>query len=148
MNQIAKMIGGIALGACALGAIGASAMSMKTQAAEIDQQEETVKVEGFYCNIKALTPTERARHRELTEKLLAERAETVESEKGYEFRYRGGKVTLPELAEWAAAESKCCSFLDFHIDLEEAGRLMCLRLTGQEGIKKFIRAEFSLDGKR
>jgi hypothetical protein len=41
-----------------------------------------------------------------------------------------------------AAEGKCCPFFDFHIDLEREGRLLCLRPTGKEGIKPFIRAEF------
>jgi hypothetical protein len=30
---------------------------------------------------------------------------------------------------------------DFHIDLEREGKLLCLHLTGEEGIKPFIRLE-------
>jgi hypothetical protein len=45
------------------------------------------------------------------------------------------------------AESKCCPFFDFHIDLEREGTLLCLRLTGEEGIKPFIRVEFQLPAK-
>jgi len=98
----------------------------------------------FYCNIKALTPEERARHKQLSEKLMAARKEIVETEKGYEFQFSPADVTLAELADWVSAESKCCPFFDFHIDLEEEGSLLCLRLTGEEGIKAFIRAEFNL----
>jgi len=99
----------------------------------------------FYCNIKALTPEQRARHKQLSEKLMAARKEIVETEKGYEFQYSPGDVSLAELAEWVAAESKCCPFFDFHIDLEREGKLVCLRLTGEEGIKAFIRAEFKIE---
>ncbi len=53
-------------------------------------------------------------------------------------------MTVAELAEWTVMESKCCRFFDFHIDLEEEGKLMCLRLTGREGIKKFIKMEFGI----
>jgi hypothetical protein len=103
----------------------------------------TIRVDGkFYCNIKALSMKERARHKELTEKLLAARNETIETEKGYEFQYRPDKVTIAEVAEWVVAESKCCPFFDFHIDLENQGSLVCLRLTGSAGIKDFIRSEF------
>jgi hypothetical protein len=103
----------------------------------------TIRVDGkFYCNTKALSAKERARHKELTEKLLAARNETIETEKGYEFQYRPDKVTIAEVAEWVVAESKCCPFFDFHIDLENQGKLVCLRLTGGEGIKDFIRSEF------
>ncbi len=98
----------------------------------------------FYCNSKALTPEERAHHKQLTEKLLMARREIVETAKGYEFPFSPKSVSLVELSEWVAAESKCCPFFDFHIDLENEGNLLCLRLTGEEGIKQFIRAEFAM----
>ena len=101
----------------------------------------------FYCNIKALTPTECAHHKQLTDKLIAMRKEIVEMEKGYEFQYSPSEVSIAELSEWVAAESKCCPFFDFHIDLEREGSLLCLRLTGEEGIKPFIVAEFQVPRK-
>ena len=109
-----------------------------------EKQVNTVESK-FYCNTKALTAAERARHKSLTEKLMTARKETVETEKGYEFQYSPAEVSLAELAEWVAGESKCCPFFDFHIDLEREGKLACLRLTGEEGIKAFIRAEFKID---
>jgi len=39
-------------------------------------------------------------------------------------------------------------FFDFHIDLEREGRLLCLRLTGEDGIKPFILAEFHVAAER
>jgi len=99
---------------------------------------------NFICNLHALTAAERAHHRELTAKLIASRTATVETPKGYEFQYSPSAVTLAELADWTVHESKCCPFFDFHIDLEERGSLICLRLTGAEGIKPFIRSEFNV----
>ena len=101
----------------------------------------------FYCNIKALNPSERAEHKQLTDKLIAARKEIVETEKGYEFQFDPSTVSLAELAKWVAAEGKCCPFFDFHIDLERAGSLLCLRLTGEDGIKPFIRKEFQVPEK-
>jgi hypothetical protein len=101
----------------------------------------------FYCNIKALNPAECIRHKELTDKLIAAWKEVVETEKGYEFQYSPSNVSLAELADWVEAEGKCCRFFDFHIDLEREGTLLCLRLTGEEGIKLFIRSEFQVPGK-
>ena len=72
----------------------------------------------------------------------------METEKGYEFQFSPGDVSLAELAEWVVAESKCCPFFDFHMDLEREGKLVCLRLTGEEGIKAFIRAEFKIETAR
>ena len=124
---------------------GGGTMGLAAQGSAILVRPEgqvTTVQSKFYCNIKALTPEERARHKQLTEKLLAARKEIVETERGYEFQYSSADMSLAELAEWVAAESKCCPFFDFHIDLERGGKLVCLRLTGEEGIKAFIRAEF------
>ena len=98
----------------------------------------------FFCNVKALTPEERAHHKQLGEKLMAARKKIVETDKGYEFQYSPADISLAELADWVGAESKCCPFFDFHIDLEREGKLLCLRLTGEEGIKAFIRMEFGV----
>lgn len=103
---------------------------------------------NFYCNVKALNPAERANHKRLTDKLIAARTEIVEMDRGYEFQFRPSTVTLAELADWVAVEGKCCPFFDFHIDLEREGKLLCLRLTGEEGIKVFIRAEFQVPEKQ
>ena len=124
--------------ATGLGAQGSPA------AAGTEKQAMTTQSK-FYCNIKAVNAEERAHHKQLSEKLMAARKEIVETAKGYEFQFSPADVTLAELADWVAAESKCCPFFDFHIDVEREGSLLCLRLTGEEGIKAFIRAEFNAE---
>ena len=101
------MIAGSAV--AALGGQATTQVAKKETARAITQSQ-------FFCNTKALTPAERARHKELGEKM--------------------------EAALKTVVETECCPFFDFHIDLEEQGSLLCLRLTGQEGVKEFIRAEF------
>lgn len=113
----------------------------EVRAAATEKQMNTTQSK-FYCNIKALTAEERAHHKQLSEKLMAARKAIVETDRGYEFQFGPGDATLAELAEWVVNESKCCPFFDFHIDLENEGKLICLRLTGEEGVKQFIRAEF------
>lgn len=102
---------------------------------------------AFYCNIAALRPAERARHGKLTKKLLESQKATVETDKGYELQFSPKDVSVGELAEWVAADRKCCPFFDFHIDVEGSGSLLCLRLTGGDGIKAFLRATFGLASK-
>jgi hypothetical protein len=75
---------------------------------------------------------------------MALRSQTIETAKGYEFQFSPESVSVAELAEWVVKEGRCCPFFDFHIDLEREGKLVCLRLTGGEGIKEFIRSEFGL----
>jgi|SRR5947207_9909670 len=79
-------------------------------AADNGERRATSMQSKFYCNIKALSPAERVRHKELTERLLALRKDVVESEKGYEFQYNPKEVSLAEVVEWVEAESKCCPF--------------------------------------
>jgi hypothetical protein len=126
---------------------GAAGQPAQGSAIVVRPERQTTTMQSkFYCNTKALNPTERARHKQLSKKLSAERKEIVETEKGYEFQFSPSDISLAKLAEWVAAESKCCPFFDFHIDVEREGRLLCLRLTGEEGIKAFIRAEFKVNG--
>lgn len=101
----------------------------------------------FYCNTKTLSPAERSRHTALTDKLIANRTDIIETENGYEFQFNPSSVSRYELTTWVENESKCCPFFDFHIDLEHGGTLLCLRLTGPEGVKAFIRAEFGVPSK-
>ncbi len=141
--RMQKAGGTIAAVAAGLGIAGmAAGYNLQTQDGK---DAPVIRVEGkFYCNVKALSPSERARHKELTDKLLSARNETIETEKGYEFQYSPDRVSIAEVGEWVVAESKCCPFFDFHIDLENQGKLVCLRLTGSEGIKAFIRSEFHI----
>ena len=136
--------------ALALLMAGSGAVRMQAQAApkKTTAEDQPVTTQSkFYCNRNALNPTERAHHKQLTDKLLATRTNIVETEKGYEFQFSPSTVSLAELADWVAAEGKCCEFFDFHIDLERRGSLLCLRLTGDEGIKPFIHAEFQVPAK-
>ncbi len=123
----------------------AASLPAQDSPAKTSKEGPSVTEQGkFYCNIRALTPAERVRHKELGDKLMAAKDDTIETPNGYEFQYSPKNVSLAELAEWAVAESKCCPFFDFHIDLEREGTLVCLRLTGSEGVKQFIRAELGL----
>ena len=132
--------------ALALGRGGGDAIAAQTVPAR-NQEKEVMMQSKFYCNTKALNRDERAHHRLLTDRLVAQRTQIIETDEGYEFQYSPSTVSLAELAEWVAAESKCCPFFGFHIDLENEGKLLCLRLTGEEGVKAFLRAEFLMSSK-
>jgi hypothetical protein len=149
IEQFAGMSKRSAAGGAVLAMLIAGTATTAVPSSDMTAQANTEKQMNstqskFYCNIKALTPEERAHHKQLGDKLMAARKEIVEMDKGYEFQFSPKDVTLAELADWVVNESKCCPFFDFHIDLENEGRLVCLRLTGEEGIKQFIRAEFAV----
>jgi hypothetical protein len=144
VKQHVAVVGGLAV----LLSSGALVQGSRQETKTNEKEKRALATQSkFYCNIKALNPAERERHKQLTDKLIATRKEIVETEKGYEFQYTPSIVSIRELADWVAAEGKCCPFFDFHIDLEREGNLLCLRLTGEEGIKPFIRSEFQVPTK-
>ncbi len=143
MKREKEQFAGVVLALLMAGGSGRMQAQASHLATNVERQTMTTQSK-FYCNTKALNPTERAHHKQLTEKLIAARKDIVETQKGYEFQFTPANVTLAELADWVAAEGECCPFFDFRIDSERAGSLLCLRLTGEDGIKPFIRAEFQV----
>jgi hypothetical protein len=151
MNQFTscrvKLVATTAIALVMTGSIPARIAANRFLQTEREDNRSMATGSKFFCNIRALAPAERARHKQVTEKLIISRREIVETEKGYEFQFSPSVVSIAQLADWVAAESKCCPFFDFHIDLERAGTLVCLRLTGDQGIKHFIESEFQLPSK-
>ena len=136
---------GVAAAALALLPAGAASAAVHPAHSSALAQEQNQLPQGkFFCNVNALTQQQRIHHVKLTEKLLAVRGDAVPLEKGYELQYDPNKISLAELADWVNNESKCCPFFDFHIDLENDGLLLCIRLTGPQGINPFIESEFHL----
>ena len=99
---------------------------------------------GFYCNIKALSPAERERLHQVTEKIKAARLETKELPDGYAFRLQSEQVSIGELAEYVSEERKCCPFFDFELELHRDGGPLWLKLRGRGGVKDFMRHEFGI----
>jgi hypothetical protein len=143
----AILIPAAALGIAIAGSAAVRMTAFESLQTPTEDQRSVSAGNKFFCNTKALAPAARAHHKQLTEKLIGSRTEIVETEKGYEFQYNPSVVSIAELADWVVAESKCCPFFDFHIDLEREGTLVCLRLTGDQGIKHFIQSEFQLPPK-
>ena len=99
--------------------------------------------ERFSCNMSALTKSERARYAKLTGALLEAAQETSELKNGYAFRFP--PATLMTVSEWVGFERKCCPFFTFELEVARDNGPVTLRITGSEGVKAFIRAEFQLD---
>jgi hypothetical protein len=88
----------------------------------------------------AMTAAERARYETLRVKLEKAVVSVVELRNGYAFRLALRGIGLLELEEWMRYEKRCCSF--FELEIEAEGEDASLMLTGPEGVKAFIRAEF------
>jgi hypothetical protein len=123
-------------------AVGGLSGQTKQEGSGSRGENKMTQVSEFYCNTKALTKAERERYNQLTDKLRRARIETEELPNGYAFRLEAETVPLVELAEWIAAERKCCPFFGFEMEVESNRGPVWLKLTGKDGIKPFIRAEF------
>jgi hypothetical protein len=98
--------------------------------------------EHFACNMKALSAAERARYQEVTKALLEAAQEKRELSNGYGFRLPA--ASLMSAAEWVSLERRCCPFFTFEIEQSRDEGAVWLRVTGSEGVKAFIRAEFQI----
>jgi hypothetical protein len=96
------------------------------------------------CNRAALTVQERKRHfDELSPALQARKKSVRELRDGFEFEFPSDTATFRLVSEWVAGERLCCPFFDIDVHVEREGGSLWLRLTGREGVKQFIRADFA-----
>ena len=96
----------------------------------------------FACNAFALSADVRKRHfDELGPTLLKLKKSTRELADGYEFEFPADNHTYQLLTEWISQERLCCPFFNIELRLESESGPMWLRLTGQTGVKEFIKAD-------
>jgi hypothetical protein len=128
----------------ALLVLGAYAVSLRRAVAQAQpNSSSTAKTESpFFCNRTALTPEQRQRQQELGKTLRASLLGVQELADGYEFEFVPDRANFQALAEFTPLEHACCPFFDVSIRLEREGGKLWWRLTGREGVKPFIRAEF------
>ena len=97
----------------------------------------------FACDRGALNPEQRKRHfDELGPALRSLRKSTHELADGFEFEFPADAATYQLLAEWVGGERLCCPFFDIDLRVGREGGPLHLRLTGREGVKQFIKADF------
>ncbi|MEO7866142.1 MAG: hypothetical protein ABIU54_00745 [Candidatus Eisenbacteria bacterium] len=102
--------------------------------------------ETFVCNMAAMTKSERVVYQKLAQGLLGAVQERRELKDGYAFRLPA--ENLLTAAEWISFERRCCPFFAFDLEIARRDGPLWLRVTGSQGIKAFIRAEFGFETAR
>jgi len=92
----------------------------------------------------ALSGEQRTRHHELAVFLQSSLVAVRELPDGYDFEFPWNPAAYEALAEITPLEHACCPFFDISIRIESESSKLFWRLTGREGIKPFIRAEFGV----
>ncbi len=96
----------------------------------------------FACNLKAISAADRPRYSDLTKRLRAAVRARSELRDGYSFKLNTKGVSLPEVAEWIGLERLCCPFLTFQLSASGNDPHWFLNLTGPDGVKPLLEAEF------
>ncbi len=94
------------------------------------------------CNLGAIPDAERPRYFALRAQVLAGVESVAEIDDGFALTVSADLVAL---AEWIAFERVCCPFLSFRLAVAGDGPAR-LELGGAEGVKDFLREEFSVLG--
>ena len=97
---------------------------------------------SFACNLKAISAADRPRYHTLVKRLRLSIRSRSEIANGYTFELDHKAVTLPEAAEWISMERLCCPFLTLQLSVLPNQPQWILTLTGPDGVKPLIEAEF------
>jgi len=104
---------------------------------------ESKRESPFACDRMALSAEARKRHFDELGPALRPLVKSVrELTNGYEFEFPFNADTYRLVTEWTGGEHLCCPFFDIELRLEREGGAFWLRLTGREGVKQFIAADF------
>lgn len=130
------------LSALALIVIWFGTITLSTGQQQTLSSEKNKHSSPFACNAFALSADVRKRHfDELGPTLLKLKKSTRELADGYEFEFPADNHTYQLLTEWISQERLCCPFFNIELRLESESGPMWLRLTGQTGVKEFIKAD-------
>lgn len=118
-------------------------LSERLTAAQQTRSAKSPSETPFFCDRTALTPAQRKRQQELGHVLASSVLGIQELPDGFEFEFPSDPSNYQALAEFTPLERACCPFFDISIRLEREHGKLWWRLTGRDGVKQFIHAEFS-----
>ena len=79
------------------------------------------------------------------EQLFGQAKEVQQLPAGYRFRFEASDQVLMSIMEMITKERKCCTFLDFRLDISAAEGPVWLSLEGPEGTREFIESVIQVD---
>jgi len=92
------------------------------------------------CDLTAIDAAQRAAHMALAEQLFNAAAQEIqELPDGYALRYSADHFR--SIAEFVANERLCCPFFTFAIEVAPERGPIWLRISGQDGVKAFLKTE-------
>ena len=99
----------------------------------------------FICDMTVMNAEQRTRHGVVSEQLRRAVKEIQELPDGYAARFLTEPSTVLLLAEFITLERLCCPCFNLALEAERERGPLWLKVTGREGVKPFIRAEFGIE---
>src|SRR4051794_37346551 len=96
---------------------------------------------AFACDIFALSPEDRQRHKVLLQTFRPAAHDVLELPDGYRFKLSTEAIRFVDAAEWIDLERRCCPFLRFQLSIAGDENTITLAITGPPGVKPFIETE-------
>jgi hypothetical protein len=96
----------------------------------------------YSCNMAAFSQKELEEYRVLATTMRSSVQETKELKNGYAFRLPAEELVAT--SQWISYERHCCPFFTFELEIPKDSGPVWLRITGESGIKEFIKTEFEL----
>lgn len=94
------------------------------------------------CDMTVFTPAEREEHIRNTTRLYQTVQDVREANDGFEFIFPNDSKVIAGMAEFISNERLCCPFLEFTLKVSPNEEPITLLLSGPEGTKEFLQAEF------
>lgn len=94
------------------------------------------------CDLNAISDQEREAHVLTAQQLIAMAHGMRELANGIELQLPGDNNTLVDAVRFISHERECCPFFTFTLEAKTVSDPVMLRLTGAEGVKEFLLAEF------
>jgi len=102
----------------------------------------------FICDMAAMTAEQRTRHHALAKQLRPAVIEFKELPDGYAAQFPLEAEMVLLVAEFITFERLCCPCFTLGLEVEKESGPLWLKVTGREGVKPFIRAEFGIQQER
>ncbi len=94
------------------------------------------------CDPTAIPADQRDRWAETGKQVYGAVQEVRELPDGYQFRLPADSAMLIKVAEYIMNERLCCAFLHFTVEVEPNRGPVWLRLSGDAGVKEYLRSAF------
>lgn len=98
---------------------------------------------SLVCNLGALEPEQRRQHMNTIQEVFGAAKAIQGLPNGIALQFSNESPLVVRIADFIAAEQRCCPFLKFDLRVEPARRRATLSLTGGRGVKSFLKSEFA-----